>query len=64
MREASVPAQRDEAREARDTTRPPRIGGRWLLSLREIKAGEEIPLTKGWAFYQQVNPVAASATEQ
>ena len=40
------------------------LDGRWLLSLREIKAGEEILLTKGWAFYQQANPVAASATEQ
>ena len=40
------------------------LDGRWLLSLREIKAGEEILLTKGWAFYQQADPVAASATEQ
>ena len=25
------------------------LDGRWLLSLREIKAGEEILLTKGWS---------------
>ena len=40
------------------------LDGRWLLSLREINAGEEILLTKGWSFYQQASPVAASATEQ
>ena len=40
------------------------LDDRWLLSLREIKAGEEILLTKGWSFYQQAGPVAASATEQ
>ena len=40
------------------------LDGRWLLFLREIKAGEEILLTKGWSFYQQANPVAASETEQ
>ena len=27
------------------------LDGRWLLSLREIKAGEEILMTKGWSFY-------------
>ena len=35
-----------------------------LFATRDIKAGEEILLTKGWSFYQQANPVAASATEQ
>ena len=40
------------------------LDGRWLLSLREIKAGEEILLTKGWSFYHPNSPVAASATEQ
>ena len=32
------------------------LDGRWLLSLREIKAGEEILLTKGWSFYQASRP--------
>ena len=39
-------------------------GRSWLLSLREINAGEEILLTKRWSFYQQADPVAASETEQ
>ena len=40
------------------------LDGHWLLSLREIKAGEEILLTKGWSFSQQAGPVAASATRE
>ena len=40
--------------------------GRWLVTLREIKAGEEILVFKGWSFHQnqQASRVHLSGAEQ
>ena len=39
------------------------MNGRWLVSIREIPAGSEVFLTKGWAWYEQLAHLAKRPRE-